>query len=40
MQLATMNEALGITTLLLPAKPGLAAMSSTVGVVWNRPRPA
>jgi pantetheine-phosphate adenylyltransferase len=29
-QLAAMNEALGITTLLLPAKPGLAAMSSTV----------
>ena len=29
-QLAAMNEALGITTLLLPAEPGLAAMSSTV----------
>jgi pantetheine-phosphate adenylyltransferase len=29
-QLAAMNEALGITTLLLPAKPGLAATSSTV----------
>ncbi len=29
-QLAAMNEALGITTLLLPAKPSLAAMSSTV----------
>jgi pantetheine-phosphate adenylyltransferase len=29
-QLAAMNEALGITTLLLPAKPALAAMSSTV----------
>jgi pantetheine-phosphate adenylyltransferase len=29
-QLAAMNEALGITTLLLPAQPGLAAMSSTV----------
>ena len=29
-QLAAMNETLGITTLLLPAKPGLAAMSSTV----------
>ena len=29
-QLAAMNEALGITTLLLPAGPGLAAMSSTV----------
>jgi phosphopantetheine adenylyltransferase len=29
-QLAAMNEALGITTLLLPAKPGLAGMSSTV----------
>jgi hypothetical protein len=25
-----MNEALGITTLLLPASPGLAAVSSTV----------
>ena len=25
-----MNEAMGITTLLLPAQPGLAAMSSTV----------
>ena len=29
-QLAAMNEALGITTLLLPAEPGLAATSSTV----------
>jgi pantetheine-phosphate adenylyltransferase len=29
-QLAAMNQALGITTLLLPAKPGLAAVSSTV----------
>ena len=29
-QLAGMNETLGITTLLLPAKPGLAATSSTV----------
>jgi pantetheine-phosphate adenylyltransferase len=29
-QLATMNEAMGITTLLLPASPGLAAVSSTV----------
>ena len=29
-QLAAMNEALGITTLLLPANPGLAAVSSTV----------
>jgi pantetheine-phosphate adenylyltransferase len=29
-QLAAMNEDLGITTLLLPAKPGLAAISSTV----------
>jgi pimeloyl-ACP methyl ester carboxylesterase len=29
-QLAAMNQTLGITTLLLPAKPGLAAMSSTV----------
>lgn len=28
-QLAAMNEAVGITTLLLPARPGLAAMSST-----------
>jgi hypothetical protein len=25
-----MNEALGVTTLLLPAQPGLAGMSSTV----------
>jgi pantetheine-phosphate adenylyltransferase len=29
-QLAVMNEALGIPTLLLPANPGLAAVSSTV----------
>ena len=29
-QLAVMNDALGITTLLLPAKPTLAVMSSTV----------
>jgi pantetheine-phosphate adenylyltransferase len=29
-QLAAMNEAMGITTLLLPAGPGLAAVSSTV----------
>ncbi len=29
-QLAVMNQALGITTLLLPAQPELAAMSSTV----------
>jgi pantetheine-phosphate adenylyltransferase len=29
-QLAAMNEAMGITTLLLPAKPSLAAMSSTI----------
>jgi pantetheine-phosphate adenylyltransferase len=29
-QLAAMNEALGITTLLLPATPSLAATSSTV----------
>ncbi|HWG13969.1 MAG TPA: pantetheine-phosphate adenylyltransferase [Streptosporangiaceae bacterium] len=29
-QLAAMNEALGVTTLLLPAKPGLAGVSSTV----------
>ncbi|MGH3206067.1 MAG: hypothetical protein ACRDOA_13075 [Streptosporangiaceae bacterium] len=29
-QLAAMNQALGITTLLLPAKPELAAVSSTV----------
>jgi pantetheine-phosphate adenylyltransferase len=29
-QLAAMNQALGITTLLLPANPGLAAMSSAV----------
>lgn len=39
-QLAAMNEALGMTTLLLSAKPGLAAMSSTVlrglGIVTGR----
>ena len=29
-QLAAMNEALGVTTLLLPANPELAALSSTV----------
>jgi pantetheine-phosphate adenylyltransferase len=29
-QLAAMNEAMGITTLLLPAQPELAAVSSTV----------
>jgi len=29
-QLAAMNEAMGITTLLLPARSGLAAVSSTV----------
>jgi pantetheine-phosphate adenylyltransferase len=29
-QLAAMNEAMGISTLLLPAQPGLAAVSSTV----------
>jgi pantetheine-phosphate adenylyltransferase len=29
-QLAAMNEAMGVTTLLLPAQPGLAAVSSTV----------
>jgi pantetheine-phosphate adenylyltransferase len=29
-QLAAMNEAMGITTLLLPSQPGLAAVSSTV----------
>ena len=29
-QLAAMNQALGVTTLLLPANPGRAAMSSTV----------
>ena len=29
-ELAAMNEAMGISTLLLPARPGLAAMSSTV----------
>jgi pantetheine-phosphate adenylyltransferase len=28
-QLAAMNEQLGITTLLLPARPGLATVSST-----------
>jgi pantetheine-phosphate adenylyltransferase len=29
-QLAAMNQAMGIATLLLPARPGLAAVSSTV----------
>jgi pantetheine-phosphate adenylyltransferase len=29
-QLAAMNEAMGLTTLLLPANPGLAGVSSTV----------
>jgi pantetheine-phosphate adenylyltransferase len=29
-QLAAMNEAMGITTLLLPAQPGLTATSSTL----------
>lgn len=29
-QLAAMNEAMGVTTMLLPARPGLAAVSSTV----------
>jgi pantetheine-phosphate adenylyltransferase len=29
-QLAAMNEYLGVTTLLLPARPGLAGVSSTV----------
>ena len=29
-QLAAMNEAMGVTTLLLPARPGLAGVSSTV----------
>jgi pantetheine-phosphate adenylyltransferase len=29
-QLGAMNEALGITTLLLPAQPGPAGVSSTV----------
>jgi pantetheine-phosphate adenylyltransferase len=29
-QLSAMNEALGVTTLLLPAKPELAPMSSTI----------
>ena len=29
-QLAAMNEVMGVTTLLLPAQPGLAAVSSTV----------
>jgi pantetheine-phosphate adenylyltransferase len=29
-QLAAMNEVMGITTLLLPAQPGLTAVSSTV----------
>ncbi len=43
-QLAVMNQALGITTLLLPAKPELAGMSSTVlrpsiGRQAGEPRP-
>jgi pantetheine-phosphate adenylyltransferase len=29
-QLAVMNEAIGITTLILPVRPELAAVSSTV----------
>ena len=29
-QLAAMNEAMGVTTLLLPAQSGLVALSSTV----------
>jgi pantetheine-phosphate adenylyltransferase len=29
-QLAAMNEAMGISTLLLPAQPGMAAVSSTM----------
>jgi pantetheine-phosphate adenylyltransferase len=29
-QLAAMNEVMGVTTLLLPAQPGLVALSSTV----------
>jgi pantetheine-phosphate adenylyltransferase len=29
-QLATMNEAMGVSTLLLPANPAMAAVSSTV----------
>jgi pantetheine-phosphate adenylyltransferase len=29
-QLAAINEAMGVTTLLLPAQPGLVALSSTV----------
>ena len=29
-QLAAMNQAMGIATLLMPAKPGLSAVSSTV----------
>jgi pantetheine-phosphate adenylyltransferase len=37
-QLAAMNEALGITTLLLPAQPELAAMSSTLLRGLERPR--
>jgi pantetheine-phosphate adenylyltransferase len=28
-QLAAMNQAMGVTTLLMPARPGLAAVSST-----------
>ena len=30
MSSAAMNDATGITTLLLPAQPGLAAVSSTI----------
>lgn len=29
-QLAAMNQAMGVTTMLLPAQPGLAVVSSTV----------
>jgi pantetheine-phosphate adenylyltransferase len=36
-QLAAMNEAMGVTTLLMPARPELAAVSSTVlrGAAWR-----
>jgi pantetheine-phosphate adenylyltransferase len=43
-QLAAMNEALGITTLLLPARPGLAGVSSMVlrglGTAGHAPSPS
>jgi pantetheine-phosphate adenylyltransferase len=39
-ELAIMNEALGVTTLLMPARPELAAMSSTaMRALRAHPRP-